>query len=66
MCNRDYEPIEDEAPISLDNYMSLLAEKYGVNIEGLTWRGVMSKHIRVFSRDTMDAQDLFKHQKMEK
>ena len=55
VCNRSYEPIENKAPISLDNYMSFLAEKYDVNIEGLTWRGVMSKHIRVFNRDTMDA-----------
>lgn len=54
-CDRQYHSIEGEEPIRIDDYREFLAEKYGVNIEGLTWRGVMSKHIRVYGRDTMDA-----------
>lgn len=55
ICDRQYNLIQDTEPMRLDDYMEFLAEKYGVNIEGLTWRGVMSKHIRVYGRDTLDA-----------
>lgn len=54
-CDRQYQPIEKENPIRLDDYKQFLAKKYSVAIEGLTWRGVMSKHIRIYNRDTMDA-----------
>ncbi len=54
-CNRQYQPLSDEKPMSLVDYKKFLAKMYGLDIEGLTWRGVMSKHIRVYNRDTMDA-----------
>ncbi len=53
-CDRQYHPLE-EAPMSLNDYLEFLSEQYGVNPEGLTWRGAISKHIRVHNRDTMDA-----------
>lgn len=54
-CNRQYVPLEDENPMVIDEYTAFLGEKYGMQFEGLTWRGLMSKHIRVHGRDTMDA-----------
>lgn len=54
-CDRQYHPIEGEEPVRIDDYRKFLAKKYGVNIEGLTWRGVMLKYIRVYGRDTLDA-----------
>lgn len=54
-CDRQYSPLEDEKPMTIDEYTAFLGEKYGMQFEGLTWRGLMSKHIRVHGRDTMDA-----------
>lgn len=54
-CDRQYIPYEDEKIISIEEYTGFLAEMYGLKFEGLTWRGLMSKHIRVHGRDTMDA-----------
>lgn len=54
-CDRQYNPIEGADPIKLDDYKEWLSKMYEVDIEGLTWRGVMSKFIRVYNRDTMDA-----------
>ena len=54
-CNRQYIPLKDEDPMMLDEYTVFLGKMYGIQFEGLTWRGLMSKHIRVHGRDTMDA-----------
>lgn len=54
-CTRQYVPLEDENPMTIDEYTTFLGEKYEMQFEGLTWRGLMSKHIRVFGRDTMDS-----------
>jgi uncharacterized protein YydD (DUF2326 family) len=54
-CNRQYIPYEDETPINIDEYTSFLTKMYDLDFEGLSWRGLMSKHIRVHGRDTMDA-----------
>lgn len=54
-CNRQYIPLKDEDPMMLDEYTMFLGKMYGMQFEGLTWRGLMSKHIRVHGRDTMDA-----------
>lgn len=54
-CDRYYHIIEEDKPINIDEYRAFLAKMYGVDIGGLTWRGAMSKHIRVYNRDTMDA-----------
>ena len=53
-CDRKYNPF-DEVPMSIDDYTIFLGKMYGLKFEGLTWRGLMSKHIRVYGRDTMDA-----------
>lgn len=55
-CTRGYEPIKDVPKMHIDDYRAFLAEKYGIDMEGLTWRGLMSKFIRVYRRDTMDAE----------
>lgn len=52
-CDRTYKR-KEESPIKLADYMAFLADKYKVNIENATWRGVVSKFIRVHNRDTMD------------
>ena len=55
-CNRQYEPLENEEPFNIDDYRLFLAEKYHLNgFDDLKWRGIMSKHIRIYNRDTMDA-----------
>lgn len=54
-CNRQYIPLKDEDPMMIDEYTAFLGKMYGMQFEGLTWRGLMSKHIRVHGRDTMDA-----------
>lgn len=54
-CNRQYIPFEDENPMTIDEYTAFLGAMYGMKFEGLTWRGLMSKHIRVHGRDTMDS-----------
>lgn len=54
-CNRQYIPLKDENPMMIDEYRAFLGKMYRMQFEGLTWRGLMSKHIRVHGRDTMDA-----------
>jgi len=54
-CNRQYIPLKDENPMMIDEYTAFLGKMYEMQFEGLTWRGLMSKHIRVHGRDTMDA-----------
>lgn len=53
-CDRNYNHL-DEDRMKLDDYKAFLAEKYEVDSEGLSWRGLISKFIRVHNRDTMDA-----------
>lgn len=65
-CNRQYVPYEDQEPMAIDDYTVFLGEMYGLKFEGLTWRGLMSKHIRVFGRDTMDASRPLQEAKDEK
>lgn len=55
-CNSNYEPLEDVDKLHIDEYRDFLAEKYEVNTEGLSWRGAMSKFIRVYKRETMDEE----------
>lgn len=54
-CDRQYVPCEDKKSMTIEEYTAFLGEMYGLKFEGLSWRGLMSKHIRVFGRDTMDA-----------
>jgi len=55
-CNRNYEPLRDVQKMHIDNYRAFLSEMYHIDAEGLTWRGLMSKFIRVKQRDTMDTE----------
>ena len=55
-CDKDYRPIEGADKIHIDDFRDFLAEKYAVNTEGLSWRGAMSKFIRVYKRETMDEE----------
>lgn len=55
-CDKDYRPIEGADKMHIDDFRDFLAEKYAVNTEGLTWRGAMSKFIRVYKRETMDEE----------
>jgi hypothetical protein len=55
-CSEGYVPIQGREPMHIDDYREFLAEKYGINTEGLTWRGAMSKFIRVYKRETMDEE----------
>lgn len=55
-CDEDYKPLEDTKKMSIDEYKGFLAEKYAINTEDLSWRGAMSKFIRVYKRETMDEE----------
>lgn len=55
-CDKDYKPLADVDKMSIDEYRDFLAEKYAINTEGLSWRGAMSKFIRVYKRETMDEE----------
>lgn len=55
-CDRNYVPLQNEQKMHIDDYRSFLLDKYHIDAEGLTWRGIMSKFIRVYRRDTMDAE----------
>lgn len=55
-CDKDYKPLADVDKITIDEYRDFLAEKYAINTEGLSWRGAMSKFIRVYKRETMDEE----------
>lgn len=53
--------------MTLDQYHAFLAEKYGTQVEeDLTWRGVVSRFIRVWKRDTLDEESPLKAAKDEK
>lgn len=53
--NGKYIPVKDMPPMGIEAYRSFLADKYHLSMEGLSWRGLISKHIRVHGRDTMDS-----------
>lgn len=55
-CDKDFRPIEGADKMHIDEFRDFLAEKYAVNTEGLSWRGAMSKFIRVYKRETMDEE----------
>lgn len=53
-CNSNYEQLNHDSVMNLDDYNLFLAEKYGLNRDGLSWRGGIAKYIRVYKRETMD------------
>lgn len=66
VCDESYVPLENVKPWSLDDYCDFLAEKYKSEVEGLSWRGTVSRFIRVYRRETMDAERPLKSAKDEK
>lgn len=43
--------------MTLKSYCAFLAEKYGTSVEdALSWRGAVSRYIRVWKRDTLDEE----------
>ena len=64
-CDKDYKPIDGADKMHIDEYRDFLAEKYAVNTEGLSWRGAMSKFIRVYKRETMDEEHPLQSAKQE-
>jgi uncharacterized protein YydD (DUF2326 family) len=66
-CNENYEPLSEDSKMTLDQYCAFLAEKYGTQVEeDLTWRGVVSRFIRVWKRDTLDEERPLRAAKDEK
>lgn len=65
-CDSQYKPIPEEKPLSLKAYGEFLCDKYGLTFEGLTWRGAISRFIRVYKRETLDVEKPLQSAKDEK
>ena len=52
--------------MTLSVYGEFLCEKYGLSVEGLTWRGAVARFIRVYKRDTLDEERPLRSAKDEK
>ena len=63
-CNENYEPLED-GEMSISQYHKFLAERYGLNESGQTWRGSVARAIRVDRRETIDTDKPLKSYKEE-
>jgi len=61
-CNAQYE-VEETMP--LKQYLQFLQDSYGLNQFGLTFRGAVSRFIRVDRRETMDEEKPFASAKRE-
>lgn len=61
-CNAQYE-VEETMPLKL--YLQFLQDSYGLNQFGLTFRGAVSRFIRVDRRETMDEEKPFASAKRE-
>ena len=58
-CDQDYKPLED-GEMTVAQYCDFLAEKYGLVRDGLTFRGAVSRFIRVDRRETMKEDKPFR------
>ena len=65
-CDEEYTPIENKKPLSLQDYWVFLCEHYGLKADGVTWRGAVSRFIRVYKRDTLDEERPLRSSKDEK
>lgn len=63
-CNEHYEPLKD-GEMSIPQYHKFLAEHYGLNELGQTWRGSVTRAIRVDRRETIDTDKPLKSYKEE-
>lgn len=50
-CDEKYQPIESK---TLNEYLVFLTQKYSINLPYLSFRGVVSRYIRVYGRDNID------------
>lgn len=66
ICDENYVPVPDEKPLGIDAYCEFLNEKYHMNRDGLTWRGAVSRFIRVYRRETLDEEHPLQSAKREK
>lgn len=64
-CDATYTPLEDAPELTVDQYTAFLKEKYGITVADITWRGAVSRFIRVYKRDTMDEEKPLKNAKDE-
>lgn len=56
-CDKDYNPLPEDSQMTLKSYCAFLVEKYGTSVEdALSWRGAVSRYIRVWKRDTLDEE----------
>lgn len=65
-CNSEYQPLPDEEPLTLKEYGEFLCKQYSLSAEGTTWRGAISRFIRVYKRDTLDEERPLRSSKDEK
>ena len=66
-CDENYVPFPEDNRMTLDQYHAFLAEHYGTQVEDdLPWRGVVSRFIRVWKRDTLDEERPIRAAKDEK
>lgn len=63
-CDENYNPLPGD-PWKIDEYCTFLSEKYGLTDEGQTWRGCVSRFIRVDRRETLDTEKPLKAYKGE-
>lgn len=63
-CDSNYNPIPEE-PLTISKYWEFLREKYGLTEEGQTWRGSVTRFIRVDRRETLDTDKPLKSYKGE-
>lgn len=63
-CNEKYEPLP-EGEMTIAKYHQFLAEKYGFTASGQTWRGCVTRAIRVDRRETIDTDKPLKSYKEE-
>lgn len=64
-CDAGYQPLQEEEPLTISKYWEFLAEKYGLTEEGQTWRGSVTRAIRVDRRETLDTDKPLKAFKSE-
>ena len=58
--------MEDEKPLSLQEYGEFLCKKYRLTADGITWRSAVARFIRVYKRDTLDEELPLRSSKDEK
>lgn len=53
-CDEKYQPLANTEPLSLDAYNDFLMTKYSISKECSSWRGAVSRFIRVYKRETLN------------